>query len=145
MQFLEVPFCLSLGDFWDIQVADEWRTEALDVIRGCQSLDWLILTKRPQNIRKMLPPDWGEGWPHVWLGVTTESMVEARRRIPVLLRVPARVHWLRLRWSVQKLAVPDIPCTLKRLLDAGIHYSLPRRSERSSGAASMSTRLRTAG
>ena len=26
--------------------------------------------------------------------MTTENTVEARRRIPVLLRVPARVHWL---------------------------------------------------
>ena len=116
MQFLEVPFCLSLGDFWDIQVADEWRTEALDVIRGCQSLDWLILTKRPQNIRKMLPPDWGaEGWPHVWLGVTTENMAEARRRIPILLRVPARVHWL----SVEPLLEP---LDLRPWLGCGIDW-----------------------
>ena len=88
-------FCMSLGDFWDNQVPDEWRTEALNVIRQCRNLDWLILTKRPQNILKMLPPDWGPlGWSHVWLGATVENMVEARRRIPILLRVPARVHWL---------------------------------------------------
>jgi protein gp37 len=34
------------------------------------------------------------GWSHVWLGATVENMTEARRRIPILLRVPARVHWL---------------------------------------------------
>jgi protein gp37 len=108
-------FCLSLGDFWDNQVAGEWRSEALDVIRKCRSLDWLILTKRPQNIRKMLPPDWGaEGWPHVWLGVTTENMAEARRRIPILLRVPARVHWL----SVEPLLEPlDLRPWLGRGID----------------------------
>jgi protein gp37 len=60
---------MSLGDLWDNRVPDEWRTEALDIIRQCRHLDWLILTKRPQNIAKMLPPDWGDGWPHVWLGV----------------------------------------------------------------------------
>ena len=70
---------MSLGDFWDNQVPDEWRTEALNMIRQCRNLDWLILTKRPQNIRKMLPPDWGlHGWPHVWLGATVENMTEAR-------------------------------------------------------------------
>jgi protein gp37 len=108
-------FCLSLGDFWDNQVPVEWRTEALDVIRKCRSLDWLILTKRPQNIRKMLPPDWSaEGWPHVWLGVTTKNMVEARRRIPLLLRVPARVHWL----SVEPLLEPlDLRPWLGRGID----------------------------
>ena len=88
-------FCMSLGDFWDNQVPDEWRIEALNMIRQCRNLDWLILTKRPQNILKMLPPDWGPlGWSHVWLGATVENMTEARRRIPILLRVPARVHWL---------------------------------------------------
>ena len=88
-------FCMSLGDFWDNQVPDEWRTEALNTIRQCRNLDWLILTKRPQNIVKMLPLDWGtHGWPHVWLGATVENMAEARRRIPILVRVPARVHWL---------------------------------------------------
>ena len=69
-------FCMSLGDFWDNQVPDEWRTEALNIIRQCRNLDWLILTKRPQNILKMLPPDWGPlGWSQVWLGATVENMI----------------------------------------------------------------------
>ena len=108
-------FCMSLGDFWDNQVPDEWRTEALTMIRQCRNLDWLILTKRPQNILKMLPPDWGpHGWPHVWLGATVENMTEARRRIPVLLRVPARVHWL----SVAPLLEPlDLRPWLGRGID----------------------------
>jgi protein gp37 len=84
---------MSLGDFWDNQVPDGWRTEALNIIRQCRNLDWLILTKRPQNILKVLPMDWGsQGWSHVWLGATVENMTEARRRIPILLRVAARVH-----------------------------------------------------
>lgn len=52
---------MSLGDFWDNQVPCEWPTEALGMFRQCRRLDWLILTKRPQNIRRMLPPDWGDG------------------------------------------------------------------------------------
>lgn len=88
-------FCMSLGDFWDNQAPDQWRTEALNIIRQCRHLDWLVLTKRPQNIVKMLPTDWGsDGWPHVWLGATVENMAEARRRIPILLSLPARVRWL---------------------------------------------------
>ena len=97
-------FCMSLGDFWDNQVPDEWRTEALNTIRQCRNLDWLILTKRPQNIRKMLPSDWGRlGWSQVWLGATVENMTEARRRIPILLRVPARVHWLSVAPLLERL------------------------------------------
>jgi protein gp37 len=85
----ERVFCNCLSDFFDNQVDPAWRAEAWDIIRRTPHLIWLILTKRPQNIRRMLPPDWGSGWPHVWLGVSVENMTELRRRIPVLLRVPA--------------------------------------------------------
>jgi protein gp37 len=56
-----------------------------------------LLTKRPQNIRDMLPTDWGEGWPHVWLGTTTENQEEANRRIPHLVAIPAAVRFLSAR------------------------------------------------
>jgi protein gp37 len=83
----ERTFCLSLGDFFDNRVQESWRSDAWQVIEECRDLDWLLLTKRPQNIRKMLPAGWP--WPHVWLGVTAENKVEASRRIPLLLRIPA--------------------------------------------------------
>ena len=111
-------FCVSLGDFWDNQVPDEWRTSALNLISQCPNLDWLILTKRVQNILKMPHPYWGlNGWPNVWLGATVENMTEARRRIPVLLRVPARVHWL----SVAPLLEP---LDLRPWLGSGIDWTV---------------------
>jgi protein gp37 len=64
------------------------------LIRSTPMLDWFLLTKRPQNIREMLPTDWGDGWPHVWLGTTTENQEEANRRIPHLVAVPAAVRFL---------------------------------------------------
>ena len=65
------------------------KPRPLDAIRQCRNLDWLILTKRPQNVLKMLPSDWGsQGWPHVWLGATVENMIEAgRRNLPDCLGV----------------------------------------------------------
>jgi protein gp37 len=51
-----------------------------------------MLTKRPQNIAKMLP-DGGWPWPHIWLGTTAENQIEADRRLPILLRIPAVVHF----------------------------------------------------
>ena len=53
-----------------------------------------MLTKRPQNIAKMLPATWKDGWENVWLGTTVENQAEADRRIPHLLAVPARVRFL---------------------------------------------------
>lgn len=36
----------------------------------------------------MLPADWGQGYPNVWLGCTVVHQAEAARDIPQLLDVP---------------------------------------------------------
>ncbi len=87
-------FCASLADVFDNQVPEEWRHDLWGLIHRTPRLIWLLLTKRPQNIRKMLPPEWGEGWPNVWLGTTVENQAVADRNIPVLLRVPAAKRFL---------------------------------------------------
>jgi protein gp37 len=87
-------FCASLADVFDNQVPAEWRDDLWSMIRATPNLDWQLLTKRPQNIAKMLPPDWGDGYPNVWLGTTVENQTEAHRRIPHLLAVPATVRFL---------------------------------------------------
>jgi protein gp37 len=87
-------FCASLADFFDNQAEPHWRGEAWATIRLCPNLDWLLLTKRPQNIRKMLPPDWGSGWPHVWLGTTVESQKYYDQRWKHLRQVPAVVRFI---------------------------------------------------
>lgn len=87
-------FCASLADVFDNQVPEEWRADLWALIKETPNLDWLLLTKRPQNIRKMLPADWGDGWLNVWLGTTVESQEEAEKRIPHLLDVPAFVRFL---------------------------------------------------
>lgn len=87
-------FVASLADVFDNAVYPHWRADLWQLIRECPGLDFLLLTKRPQNIAKMLPPDWGDGWPNVWLGTTVENQTEADRRIPHLLAVPAAVRFL---------------------------------------------------
>ena len=72
--------------------ADDWREEAWSVIRDCQSIDWLVLTKRADRIVDHLPADWGDGFPNVWLGVTVESRSHLRR-VELLSRIPAAVRW----------------------------------------------------
>ena len=87
-------FCASMADVFDNAVPAAWRADLWDLIRATPSLDWQLLTKRPQNIEKMLPPDWGLGWSNVWLGTTVENQVEANRRVPILLDVPAAIRFL---------------------------------------------------
>ena len=44
-------FCASLADWLDDEVPIEWLADLLDLIRKTPNLDWLLLTKRPQNWR----------------------------------------------------------------------------------------------
>ena len=92
----ERVFCASLADVFDNHrsIPRGWREDLWELIYETPELDWLLLTKRPQNIAKMLPLIWGNGFPNVWLGTTVENQEEANRRIPHLLSVPAVVHYL---------------------------------------------------
>ena len=87
-------FCASMADVFDKAVPEQWRADLWALITATPHLDWLLLTKRPQNIAKMLPIMWGEGWPNVWLGTSVENQTEADRRIPHLLAAPAAVRFL---------------------------------------------------
>jgi protein gp37 len=86
-------FTCSLSDFF-IEDADPWRPDAWDVIRRTPQHTWLILTKRPELIPGRLPPDWGLGYPNVWLGVSGETLSLAWTRGSLLKRVPAAVRFL---------------------------------------------------
>jgi len=87
-------FCASLADVFDNQVDRSWRSDLWKLVRACDNLDWQILTKRPQNIVKMLPKDWGLGYPNVWLGTTAEDAEAYQQRGAHLLAVPAAVHFV---------------------------------------------------
>lgn len=89
-------FCASLADVFDNHrsILPEWRADLWQLIRDTPHLDWLLLTKRPQNIARYLPENWGTGYPNVWLGTTVENQREAERRVPHLLRISAKVHFL---------------------------------------------------
>ena len=87
-------FTCSWSD-WFIEQADEWRDEAWDIIKRTPHLTFQILTKRPERIAGCLPDDWGiDGYPNVWLGVSVENQATANERIPLLVKVPARVRFL---------------------------------------------------
>ena len=94
----ERVFCASLADvFEDAPGPNEWREEVWQVIRKAPWLDFQLLTKRPENIAKMLPDDWADNvfgyWPNVWLGTSIEDNRVAERA-PVLTGVPAIVHFV---------------------------------------------------
>jgi protein gp37 len=101
-------FCASLADVFDNQVDPAWRSELFELIQTCDQLDWQLLTKRPQNIRKMLPQNWKAGYPNVWLGTTAEDVHAYRQRVLHLLRVPARIHFVSYEPAIGPLGQLDI-------------------------------------
>jgi len=87
-----------LADVFDNQVPVQWRRDLFHLIWSTPNLDWLLLTKRPQSIGKMLWPAIGEAelwpWPNVWLGTTAENQEEYERRWHHLSRIPAVVRFI---------------------------------------------------
>lgn len=104
-------FCASLADWLDDEVPIEWFKRLLKLIHETPNIDWLLLTKRPQNWRSRLEgmdhdiifdtgdfvaSEWLEGRPpaNVWLGTSVEDQLVADARIPALLKIPAKVRFL---------------------------------------------------
>jgi protein gp37 len=87
-------FCASMADVFESRIElDEWRSKLWVLIDSTPWLDWLLLTKRPQNVLKRVP--WTNDWPtNVWIGTTVEDQVRANERLPVLLQLPARRRFL---------------------------------------------------
>lgn len=124
-------FCASLADWLDDEVPFEWLADLMHLIRLTPNLDWLLLTKRPENwklrtqcangqlasigdidnphsdsylLTAYMLADWLEDKPphNVWIGTSVEDQTRADERIPELLKIPAKVRFL----SVEPLLGP---------------------------------------
>lgn len=95
-------FCASLADvFEDRHEVNAWRVALLEMIELTHALDWLLLTKRPENVKRLIEQAAGrsvesflERNPHVWIGASVENQEQAEKRIPHLLAIPAALRFL---------------------------------------------------
>jgi len=90
-------FCASLADvFEDRPELIDPRHRLMQLIESTPNLDWLLLTKRPENVGDMVPVKWfGDGFPtNFWLGTSVENQEQADRRIAYLENIPATVRFL---------------------------------------------------
>jgi protein gp37 len=74
------------------QIAVE-REKLWPLIRATPNLEWQLLTKRADRIAQLLPPDWGNGYPNVWLGVSVEN-IDWAWRADCLKEIPAVVRFI---------------------------------------------------
>lgn len=106
-------FCGSMMDFFDKNAPAEARDPLWNKIKATPFLDWQLLTKRPANIPRMLPPDWGDGYDNVWLGVTVENRRSGLRRVDQLRKIAAKVRFLSVEPLLEDLGDVDL---------TGIHW-----------------------
>lgn len=142
-------FCASLADWLDDEMPIEWLADLLALIQATPNLDWLLLTKRPENWARRVEAaslcehndrneyygrnaggwmaSWlrGEAPANVWIGTTVENQYAADERIPALLQIPAKVRFLScepLIGSVDLRLVRTTPCAHRGCLN---HVSHP--------------------
>lgn len=96
-------FCASLSDWLDNRWDAKVRADLINLIFETPSLDWLLLTKRPENYRKHIG---GHPLPrNVWFGITAEDQEHYERRWQIARKIPAAYHFV----SYEPALGPVIP------------------------------------
>jgi len=106
-------FCASMADVFESR-ADlvPHRQRLLNLIGATPDLNWLLLTKRPHLIKRLLPR--GYEFPaNVWLGTTVENQIAADKRVKHLLEYESP--------AVRFLSCEPLlgPVDIRRYLDRG--------------------------
>lgn len=109
------PWTIQVNDHEQLATMADVRRRLFDIIGRTPNLDWLLVTKRPENIGRMMPAYFPGGYiaeagrmnqegprPNVWLGTSVENQATADERIPHLRKIPAAVRFL----SVEPLLGP---------------------------------------
>jgi protein gp37 len=87
-------FCASLADvFEEHPDVIKARFRLWELIEQTPMLNWLLLTKRPENILKLAP--WGTSWPdNIWTGTSAGTQAMAQKNVAALLQVPSVVRFV---------------------------------------------------
>lgn len=101
-------FCASLADVFEQRVdLLVPRDRLIDLIEETPNLDWLLLTKRPENMVGMMGARW-QTWPsNVWAGTTGGTQKTVDANVMELLGVPAAVHFLSAEPLLERIDIRD--------------------------------------
>lgn len=102
-------FCASMADWAELHpMVTESRAKLFDLIRATPNLDWLMLTKRPENIEALLPPGY---WTNIWLGTSAENQEYADLRVPILMESRRRVPvlFISVEPQIGPISMFDVP------------------------------------
>jgi protein gp37 len=89
-------FCASMADVMeDRPDLEPLRLRLYELIKATPGLDWLLLTKRPENFARLLPGSWlayaGEMPQNIW-GMTTVEAADYLYRANELAKIPFAIR-----------------------------------------------------
>lgn len=124
-------FCASMADVFEGRLElDDARVRLWKLIEETPSLDWLLLTKRPHNIKLMIPPRWLESpEPNAWFGITAEDEGNAQRRLSILRDIPNAMPWVSYEPALGPIDWAPYMDFLKWIIFGGESGTNPRKSE----------------
>jgi protein gp37 len=124
-------FCASMADvFEERSDLSDSRERLWNVIEQTPNLDWLLLTKRPQNIDWMIPHTWrSTARRNAWFGVTAENEQQARKRLPWLRGLPNALAWVSYEPALGPVDWTPYLDFVKWIIFGGESGATPRKSE----------------
>lgn len=103
-------FCGSMCDWAEVRVdlCDHQR-RLCAMVEETPYLDWLLLTKRPQNVPRAVPASWMRaGFPrNAWPGTTIENKELLSKRADYLAALPAAIRFLSLEPLLEPVDLTD--------------------------------------
>lgn len=136
-------FCASLADWLDEEASAQDLADLLALIERTPNLNWLLLTKRPENWRErlgeaadarsaveapgaQLAERWlaGDAPDNVWVGTSVEDQA-ATARIEHLLKIPARVRFLSCEPLISAVDLTPHFGPRRVVCDGETHYTRP--------------------
>lgn len=77
-----------------IEDADEWRSEAWEMMKERQDVRFFIITKRILRFFECAPDDWGSGYDNVAICCTMENQRQCDIRFPFFNELPCKNKYI---------------------------------------------------
>lgn len=111
-------FVNSMSDLFHENIPFEALVPIFNTIRGTPRHRYIILTKRPKRMAEFFA--WYSGaipikdklllsFRHMWLGVTAENQAMADERIPILINIPATLHFVSIEPMLEAIDISYMP------------------------------------
>lgn len=135
-------FVNPMSDLFHPDIPFDFIHEVWDIIKQCPQHQFMVLTKRVDRMAEVIEMIYRKEalghamgfWSHLWLGVTCENQEQADKKIPVLLKIPAKIRFVSVEPMLGSVNLRQINYDRMVEIDAltgdhGVVHPLQGRSE----------------